>query len=290
MLRFNSTPPGGTVLQFKVLGPLEIKYNGKVLSAPRGPKVRQLLSLLILQPGSVVSHGPLVDELWGKEPPKTALSTVRTHIYHLRQILKQEIGGTIPPDLIDTSATGYVLRAVPEQVDAEVFQRLARQGEAQLNSGDLREGSRLLSLALDTWSGDALTDVICGPVLNQHVQHLEELYMRVLQQRIGADMQLGQHGHVAAELRSLVSRHPLNEWLHGQLITALYRCGRRGDALHAYQELRAILQEELGLDPSPALQHMQRAILSGIDGESLAIAANPGSRPPQAISRLPHAS
>ncbi|MFF4156683.1 BTAD domain-containing putative transcriptional regulator [Streptomyces sp. NPDC001678] len=281
------------MLQFKVLGPLQIKHNGRELPAPRGPKVRQLLSLLVLQPGSVVSHGPLVDELWGKEPPKTALSTVRTHIYHLRRILKQEIGSGLPTELIDTWPAGYVLRARPEQVDAEIFHRLARQGEALMNTGDLPEGTRVLSRALDLWSGDVLTDVGCGPVLTQHVQHLQEVYMRVLQRRIGADMQLGQHGQLAAELKSLVTRHPLNEWLHGQLITALYRCGRRGDALRAYQELRGILQEELGLDPSPTLQKMQRLILAGADIDNPGSpAAHTASTPrllPR-ISRLPHAS
>lgn len=255
------------MLQFKVLGPLEIRWNGEPVSVPRGPKVRQLLSLLVLQPGAVVSHGSLVDELWGKEPPKTALSTVRTHVYHLRQILRQEIGCRIPPDLIDTWSTGYVLRAVPEQVDAQNFQRLARKGEATLNRGELTEGSRLLEQALGAWRGDALADVASGPILTQHVQHLEELYIRILQLRIGADMQLGRHSHIAAELRSLVSRHPLNEWLHGQLITALHRSGRRGDALRSYQELRTVLQEELGLDPSPALQHLQRSILSDNGGD-----------------------
>ncbi|UUU28021.1 AfsR/SARP family transcriptional regulator [Streptomyces sp. DSM 40750] len=245
-----------------MLGSLEILWDSEKLAVPRGPKVRQLLSLLILQPGSVVSHGSIVDELWGKEPPKTALSTVRTHVYHLRQILHQEIGERIPATLIDTCSTGYVLRALPEQVDTQNFMLLARQGEAALSSGNLVEGSHLLKKALDLWRGGALSDITSGSVLTQHVQHLEELYIRILQLRIGADMQLGRHSHVAAELKRLVIRHPLNEWLHGQLITALYHSGRRGDALRAYQELRKILREELGLDPSPELQLVHQEILS----------------------------
>jgi DNA-binding SARP family transcriptional activator len=253
------------VLRFNVLGPLEIRVNNEKIAAPRGPKVRQLLSLMVLQPGSVVPHEILVDELWGKNPPKTALSTVRTHVYHLRKILTQEIAGAAAVNLIDTWSAGYVLRAVPEQIDAETFLRLARQGESLLHAGDVGEASRVLSRALDLWSGGVLTDVTCGPVLTQHVQHLQEMHMRVLQQRIEADMRLGRHGRLAAELRSLVVRHPLNEWLHGQLITALYLSGRRGDALHAYQQLRGILQEELGLDPSRAIQQMQQIILSGGD-------------------------
>lgn len=250
------------MLRFKVLGPLEILWDVESVTVPRGPKVRQLLSLLILQPGAVVSHGSMVDELWGKEPPKTALSTVRTHVYHLRQILRQEIGDRIPADLIDTWSTGYVLRALPEQVDAQNFMRLARQGEAALSRGDLAEGSRLLKRALDLRRGDALADVTGGAILTEHVQHLEELYIRILQLRIGADIQMGRHSCVAAELKRLVIRHPLNEWLHGQLITALYRSGRRGDALGAYQELRTVLREELGLDPSPELRLLHQEILS----------------------------
>ncbi|MFI1888384.1 AfsR/SARP family transcriptional regulator [Streptomyces jumonjinensis] len=257
------------MFQFRVLGPLEIKCNDYKISVPRGPKVRQLLSLMILQPGSFVSHENLVDELWGKNPPKTALSTVRTHVYHLRKILSQETGGPLASDLIDTWSAGYVLRAVPEQVDAERFLRLARQGETLLHVGDVAEASRVLSRALEFWNGGALTDVTCGSVLMQHVQHLQEVYMRALQQRIDADMRLGRHGRLAAELKSLVARYPLNEWLHGQLITALYRSGRRGEALCAYQELRGILQEELGLDPSRAIQQMQQVILSGSDESEL---------------------
>ncbi|MGX2995733.1 AfsR/SARP family transcriptional regulator [Streptomyces sp. JNUCC 64] len=253
------------MLQFRVLGPLEIRLGEERMSVPRGPKVRQLLSLMILQPGAVVPHGLLVDELWGKNPPKTALSTVRTHVYHLRKMLDEAMGGDAPANLIDTWSAAYMLRACPEQVDAELFLQLARKGDSLLRGGHVDEASRVLSQALDLWGGGVLADVGCGPVLTQHVQHLQEMYMRVLQQRIETDMRLGRHGGLAAELRSLVARHPLNEWLHGQLITALYRSGRRGEALNAYQELRGILQEELGLDPSVSLQKMQQVILSGRD-------------------------
>ncbi|MEU9289314.1 AfsR/SARP family transcriptional regulator [Streptomyces sp. NPDC048275] len=255
------------MLRFNILGPLEITWHSEHIAAPRGPKVRQLLSLLTLQPGSVVSHGSIVDELWGKNPPKTALSTVRTHVYHLRQILRQQVGEQLPPDLVDTWPIGYVLQASPKQVDAQQFQWLARQGETALGRGDLAAGSDLLKRALEFWRGDSLTDVTKGPILTQHVQHLEELYIRALQLRISADMQLGLHSHMTAELRSLVIRHPLNEWLHGQLITALHRSGRRGEALHSYRDLRTILREELGLDPSAELQHLHQTILCDSIGD-----------------------
>ncbi|KES06222.1 hypothetical protein BU52_15935 [Streptomyces toyocaensis] len=276
------------MLKFNVLGPLEIRVDNEKSSIPRGPKVRQLLSLMVLRAGSVVPHRILVDELWGKNPPKTALSTVRTHVYHLRKILAQETDRVAGAHLIDTWSAGYVLRAVPEQVDAETFLRLARKGESLLHAGDVCEASRVLSRALELWSGGVLTDVTCGPVLMQHVQHLQEMHMRVLQQRIEADMRLGRHGGLAAELRSLVVRHPLNEWLHGQLITALYLSGRRGDALHAYQELRGILQEELGLDPSRAVQQIQQVILSGGDESMLRHPHN--WRWGAAVGQLPNAS
>ncbi|CAL9362620.1 AfsR/SARP family transcriptional regulator [Streptomyces sp. Tu 3180] len=250
------------MLRFNILGPLALTWNTETITVPRGPKVRQLLSLLVLQPGAVVSHGTLVDELWGKEPPKTALSTVRTHVYHLRKILREALGERTAHDPIETWSTGYILRALPEQVDAENFQRLARQGEALLNRGDLAEGSRLVRQALALWRGDPLADVASGPVLTQHVRHLEELRMRTLQLRIDADMRMGLHCQISAELKRLVACHPLDEWLHGQLITALYRSGRRGDALHAYHDMRSLLREELGLDPSLELQTLYQAILS----------------------------
>jgi DNA-binding SARP family transcriptional activator len=266
---------------------LEIRVNNESVPVPRGPKVRQLLSMMVMQPGSVVSHGLMVDELWGKNPPKTALSTVRTHVYHLRKILSRAIDDRATATLVDTWSAGYVLRAVPEQVDAEVFLRLARQGETLLRAGETEEASRALSRALELCGGGVLTDVPCGPVLTQHVQHLQEMYMRVLQQRIEADMRLGRHGGLAAELRRLVVRHPLNEWLHGQLINALYLSGRRGDALHAYQELRGILQEELGLDPSRAIQQMQQDILSG--GEESTLRMPPSWQWAPSVGQLPSA-
>ncbi|NYI04062.1 AfsR/SARP family transcriptional regulator [Allostreptomyces psammosilenae] len=247
------------------------------MPVPRGPKVRQLLTLLALRPGNLVSHDTLVDELWGKEPPRTAISTIRTHIYHLRRALERGAGQGLPPDLLGTELRGYVLRLPPDAVDAERFWRLARQGEALCRSGRLAEGSELLSRALQLWRGDVLADVPYGVALAQHVRHLEESYIRALQERIEADMRLGQHARVTAELRTLVTRHPLNEWLHGQLITALTLAGRRGDALRAYQELREILREELGLEPSPALQNLQRTILTGTPqgfGQALGISSD----------------
>lgn len=250
------------MLRFNIIGPLNLTWNSETITVPRGPKVRQLLTLLTLRPGSVVSHGTLVDELWGKEPPKTALSTVRTHVYHLRKSLREALGERTAHDPIETWSTGYVLRALPEQVDTEVFQQLARQGEALLNRGELVEGAQLIRQALALWRGDPLTDVTRGPVLTQHVRHLEELHMRTLQLRIDADMRMGLHCQIAAELKRLVACHPLNEWLHGQLITALYRSGRRADALHAYHDMRNLLREELGLDPSTELQNLYQAILS----------------------------
>lgn len=252
---------GSVVLRFDVLGPLDVRERDDRIPVPRGPKVRQLLALLVVRCGTIVSHNTIIDELWGKAPPKTAVATVRTHVYHLRRLLKD--GPTGPrADPIDTTATGYLLRSLPEAVDAESFKDLARRGERQLHAGDLAGGSQTLAGGLELWRGDPLEDVDCGPVLTQYTQHLQEMRIRILQQRISADMRLGRHLAITPELRSLALRHPLNEWLHGQLITALFRSGRRGEALRAYRTMREILREELGMDPAPALQELLRTMLS----------------------------
>ncbi|MFI9205652.1 BTAD domain-containing putative transcriptional regulator [Streptomyces sp. NPDC053048] len=255
------------MLSFGVLGPLEISADGRNLPAPRGPKVRQILSLLLLEPSRHVNNSAILEELWGQDVPRTAVSTIRTHIYHLRRALEQSAAGltpagAVPDDLITTRPSGYSLCPDRVRLDSVLFLGHAREGDRLLKTGDYAAASERLRQALDVWRGAALADVTCGPVLLQHVRHLEEIRTRALEQRIEADMHLGLHRELVPELRSVVAAHPLNEWMHAQFITALHRSGRRGDALHAYQNVRKILGDELGLEPSPVLQRLQRQVLT----------------------------
>jgi len=204
----------------------------------------------------------LIEELWGASPPKSAVTTVQTYIYHLRQIFERENLNGERGDLLCTRLPGYVLRAADEQVDARIFQQLTAQGQALLEDGRARQASEVLHRALDMWTGGALANIQPGAVLQPYVAHLEERRISALELRIQADMELGRHRNMISELKSLVAAFPLNEWFHAKLIESLSRSGRRGEALQAYQMVRAMLNDELGVDPSPELQRLQHHVLS----------------------------
>jgi DNA-binding SARP family transcriptional activator len=246
---------------FKVLGALEL-LNGERICTPTAPKLRRVLALLLLCANQVVHIDYLIEELWGEDPPKSAVTQAQTYIYQLRKVITKEKLDAPGRELLLTKPPGYVLRVEPEQVDAFVFQRLVWQGRKSLENGDIETAAETLRHALDMWTGPALADVTPGRVLAAHVVPLEEQRLRALELRIQADLRLGLHRELIGELRSLVATHPLNEWFHGQLITVLSQAGRRSEALQTYQDLRTTLNGELGLEPSPELQRLQHEVLT----------------------------
>jgi SARP family transcriptional regulator, regulator of embCAB operon len=143
-----------------------------------------------------------------------------------------------------------------------MFDHLVDEGRDRYESGELHRASEVLRDALSLWSGSALANVVCGPVLRSYATHLDERRITALELRISADMQLGRYRDLIAELKSLVATYPLNEWLHAQLIIALEKVGRRGEALRAYQDVRRLLNDELGIDPSADLQRIHHRVLS----------------------------
>jgi DNA-binding SARP family transcriptional activator len=248
------------VLQFKILGPLEILRKGSVC-APLPRKVRSVLGLLIARANHVVDVDSLVAELWGGNPPRTAVATAQTYIFHLRRNFEHEQPGSAD-HLLLTSPPGYVLRVNDEQLDSRLFDRLVTQGGVLVDEGRPGEGAERIREALSLWRGTPLANVPAGRLLEAHVVRLEETRIRALELRIRADIALGRERELIPELRALVVEYPLNEWFHGQLIGALHQAGRRAEALQAYQQVRAILDEELGLAPSPELQQIQHAVLA----------------------------
>ncbi|HEX6472672.1 MAG TPA: BTAD domain-containing putative transcriptional regulator [Streptosporangiaceae bacterium] len=246
--------------EFRVLGGFEVR-RGDRTCAITAPKLRQLLALLALSAGRLVHLELLIDELWDHRPPKSAVSTVQTYIYQLRKIFAQEGLDEPGSELLVTETAGYVLRLDPEQVDANVFRRLAAHGRAQLDQGRHDEARTVLRRALDLWTGPALAGVPQGRVLRDRIIPLEEQRLHVLELRIRADLQVGLHRELIGELRCLVAAHPLNEWFSEQLICALSRAGRRHEALQAYHNLRCTLNEELGLEPAPTLQRLHQEVL-----------------------------
>jgi DNA-binding SARP family transcriptional activator len=249
---------------FNVLGTLEVTHNGHICT-PTAMKVRWTLAVLVCRANQIVGVDALIDELWGSRPPRSAVTTAQTYIYQLRKFFEREMLATHGEELLETRSPGYLLRLNEEQVDAVRFEQLAREGRMLFEQGKAAPAADRLRQALSLWRGRALANIPVGKLLEAHVVHLEETRLRALELRIRADIAIGRHRELIPELHSLVSQYPLNEWLHGQLISALHQSGRRGEALRAYQKTRDVLNTELGLEPSATLQRLQYQILNAHD-------------------------
>ncbi|MEU6556229.1 AfsR/SARP family transcriptional regulator [Streptomyces sp. NPDC046915] len=259
-------------MDIDVLGTLAVREKG-VSITPTAPKPRQVLALLALHADQVVPVGMLTEELWGAEPPRSARPTLQTYILQLRELITVALedgagdaaDGTgdrrSAKDVLLTVPGGYLLKSAQGTSDVREFERLAGTGYRAMDAEDYPQAARLLREALTLWTGPALADVHTGTHLQTQVKRLEESRLCALDQRIEADLRLGRHRELLAELTVLVSRYPTHESLCGQYMLALYRSGRRGEALDAYQRLRATLVRTLGLEPSSALGKLQRSIL-----------------------------
>ncbi|MGW1978142.1 AfsR/SARP family transcriptional regulator [Streptomyces sp. NPDC001889] len=262
-------------MEIRVLGPL-VAQLGRTSVVPSAAKPRQVLALLALHPGRVVTVSALLDELWGDAPPRTAPATLQTYVRHLRRMLGEAMdpaGVRGPKDILCTRYGGYALD-VAAAVDATEFHRLCGAGQTALREGSALEAAGLLHRALALWRGPALADVQIGRALEVEALRLEETRLSALDGRIEADLRLGRHAALLGELTALAAQHPLHETVHAQLMLALYRCGRPSHALSAYQRLRRSLIRELALEPSSRLQRLQQSILG----------ADPGLEPPEQTS------
>ncbi|HEX6497444.1 MAG TPA: AfsR/SARP family transcriptional regulator [Micromonosporaceae bacterium] len=239
-----------------VLGPFEW-HAADSAHVVRGPKRARIAALLALRANQVVSLDALARELWADAPPGNAVMTLRTHVYHLRQSLPDG------RDLLRALPGGYLFALPTDGVDAGLFERLAAQGRSLLTQGRVSEAAQRLRAALSLWRGEPLEGLTAGPLLSGHVARLTELRSRVLQLRIEADLACGLHADLVAELRSVVAADPLNEKMQALLIDALYRSGRRGDALASFQHARRVLGEQLGVEPSGELLRMRERVLAG---------------------------
>ncbi|MFJ4185094.1 BTAD domain-containing putative transcriptional regulator [Kitasatospora sp. NPDC089509] len=268
-------------MRFSLLGPFEITGDDGRLFALRSPKVRQVLALLLARSGRIVPVESLITELWGDHPPRSAQTTLQTYVYHARKEFVRQCGAGAP-GLLVTSAPGYLMDVADHEVDAVLFEQLIEQGRAHLRDGRPESASRSLRRALEMCRGPILSDISTGDVLAAHVVYLEELRLQATELGIEADIRLGRGREIIPELRSLVKEYQLNEWLHGQLISALGIAGRRAEALAAYQDLRSVLDRELGLEPSVEIQRIHHEVLnSSCSIDLLALAGAPplvGSR------------
>jgi DNA-binding SARP family transcriptional activator len=236
-------------MEFRVLGPLEVIEQGRLLVLG-GPRQRALLALLLTRANEVVSTDRLIDDLWGAHTPSTAANALQYHVSRLRKALA-------PTEVILTQEPGYLIRVGPDELDLLRFERLVEEAR----HAPTEVAAQLLRTALDLWRGPALADVVNEPSVQAEILRLEELRLGALERRVEADLALGRHVELVGELEVLVREHPLHERLRGQLMLALYGSGRQADALDVYRQTRHLLVDELGVEPSPSLQELERAIL-----------------------------
>jgi predicted ATPase/DNA-binding SARP family transcriptional activator len=241
-------------MRFGILGPFEVADDQGHQLALGGLKQRSVLAILLLHGGEVVPSDRLINELWGEQPPATATKTVQVYVSNLRKALGEGV--------LVTRSGGYVLRVTALEVDAREFEALATEGQRSLHAGDFRRAAGPLRQALGLWRGPALADFTYESFAQAEVVRLEESRLVVLEDRIDAELGLGENTRLVGELEGLVREHPLRERPVGQLMLALYRAGRQTDALAVYRELSEQLRDELGLEPSPQLRELERSILN----------------------------
>ena len=229
-------------MEFRILGPLEVRFGERVLPLS-GARQRTVLALLLLRAGEVVSSDRLIDELWGERPPPSGIDALQMCVSRLRKVL--------PEGTVVTEGRGYRLAVAGEQIDAGRFERLAGEGRAALAEGDPERAARLLREALGLWSGPALADFAYAPFAQGEIARLEELRVLALEERLEADLACGRSAELVGELEALVGAHPLRERLRGQLMRALYRSGRQAEALAAYQDARRALGRRVGHRAEP---------------------------------------
>jgi DNA-binding SARP family transcriptional activator/Tfp pilus assembly protein PilF len=262
-------------VEFRLLGAVEIQGADGASVRLKRRMERLALAVLLLESGRAVSADRLIDFLWRDSPPAGARGVVQALMSRIRGALRAAGGEA---ELL-SQGPGYLLRVRPDMVDAHRFVELVAAARAV---DDARRRSALLSAALDLWRGPALADAATGAVRDELVGGLEEARFAAYCDRIAADLSAGRHAELVPELSTLVAEYPLRERLHGQLMLALYRCGRRADAIEVYQKARKLLVAELGLEPGPELRDLATAIVRDAVAPSRA-AATPAELPPDLV-------
>jgi DNA-binding SARP family transcriptional activator len=267
-----SEPPA---TRFRILGPVEYSTTHG-WSSVKANKQRTLLATLLLNANRVVPAQQLYSELWGDKPRARVSGLLAGCVWRLRSAI-----GDQDATMLATRAAGYTLKVAPQTLDLHEYQDLIARGRTLRAEGDLLGAADSFTRAINVWRGDALADVTITPSIMAEQARLEESKIAVLEARCGVELDLGRHEEILPELKMLVSQHPLRERLHGHLMTALYRCGQQADALGTYTDLRQLLINELGIEPSKPLRELQHRILV----EDPVLLAPTGTTVP--VTRLP---
>lgn len=249
----------------RILGPLSADLNGTSI-VPTANKPRQLLALMALNANQVLPVSTLMDEIWSTaDIPRSALPTLHTYILQLRRLLADALGpdsARAAKEVLVTKPGGYLLNVPADSVDVTAYQRLLAGARSAAARGDNVTAARAYDDALALWRGPALVDVQPGAMLTPELARLEENRLGAVEERIDAWLRLGCHAQLLDELASLTGRHPLNENLHAQFMTALYRAGRQSRAMETFQSLRRRLVSELGIEPSRRIRTLYEAMLA----------------------------
>src|ERR687891_612034 len=240
-------------MEFRILGPVEVRDDGRLVRLGGG-KQRAVLALLLLNANRVVASERMIELLWGERPPATAATALHGHISSLRKALG--------PDVIATRPPGYVLETAIGELDLERFEWLQAEGRDALERGDPGRAAERLRAALGLWRGEALSDIGFEPFVQTEAARLEGLRLDAVQDRIEADLTAGRGTELVGELERLVAAEPLRERFWAQLMLALYRSGRQAEALDAYRRARQTLVSQLAIEPGPELREFERRILA----------------------------
>ncbi len=243
-------------MKFRVLGSLAAISDGSA-AALGPPKQRALLALLLMHVGEVVPIDRLVSMLWGDDAPRTAAHSIQIYISDLRKAFEPMGGG----GLIVTRPPGYGIEADRDSIDAWQFRRLVQDGARMLDAGERERGRESLRRAMTLWRGPALSDFTYEEFAQPHIRRLTDLYLDALEVLAGAELDAGRTADALELLTTAVREDPLRERSRELLMLALYRAGRHAEALRTFAQLQGVLDEELGIEPSPGLRSLYDRIL-----------------------------
>jgi WD40 repeat protein/DNA-binding SARP family transcriptional activator len=240
-------------MDFRVLGPLEVRSERGAVNLG-GPRPRAVLAVLLLHANEPVSSDRLVEAVWGEEESYENRKSLQVSVSRLRKALGE-------PGVVATKGRSYAVRVRPGELDAERFEHLVDDGRHALAAGDPQRAAATLREGLALWRGPALADLAVESFAETDIARLEEQRLAALETRVDADLAAGEHDALVGELRQLVADNPTRERLAGQLMLALYRCGRQVEALEEYRRARERLVEEIGVEPGPDVRRLHEAIL-----------------------------